>query len=48
MHYFRRIRCWLRGYHVHGSVANKFRWDCPGTCDDCGIVGTGIFDADGE
>jgi len=45
--YFYGWRCWLRGYHVHGGMA-KFRWDCSGTCDDCGIVGTGIFDADGE
>ena len=48
MQRLRRIRCWLRGYHRNSPTIGKFRYDCNGMCCDCGVVGTGISDEDGE
>lgn len=44
---WRRLWCWMRGYHVYGR-AGKFRYDVSGVCSDCGPVGTGIMRDDGE
>lgn len=47
--WWRRRRCWLRGYHVRDFWGvSKFRYDQPGMCCDCGKVGSGIPDDDGE
>jgi len=43
----RRIRCWLRYYHRNSPEIGRFRYDCPGVCCDCGIVGNGV-EIDGE
>jgi hypothetical protein len=38
----RRVRCWLRGYHVGDAEGRyKFRYDVHGMCHDCGKVGSG-------
>lgn len=45
----KRIRCWLRGYHVVDAAGvAKFRFDCDGICHDCGTVGSEIASEDGE
>ncbi len=38
----RRIRCWLRGYHRNTPEIGRFRYDMPGICYDCGVVGSGV------
>lgn len=44
--YAARARCLLRGWHERGG--GKFRYDRPGLCDVCGVVGSGVPDEDGE
>ena len=49
MQRIKRIRCWFRYYHIHdpGGVY-KFRYDVSGMCWDCGKVGSGKKEEDGE
>lgn len=48
MKWLNRIRCWFRGYHRNTPAIGRFRYDRPGMCCDCGKVGNGIPDEDGE
>ena len=46
---YRRIWCWLRGYHVGDAEGRyKFRYDVHGMCHDCGKVGSGLPWTGGE